>query len=122
MSIYDSSKKLAGKLITKFANPNTLEFSSQVLVSDGMGGSVLTWADKFSCEGAVIPLSSGELLRSMQLKDESTHKAYIQHTSGTPLVTDKLTFGGVVYNVTGSLNVASADAVWTVFLKSGVIV
>ena len=122
MSIYDSSKKLATKLVTKFANPNTLVFSSEVMTSDGMGGSTLAWALNFSCNGAVIPLTSAETLRSMQLKDESTHKAYIEHSSGTPLTTDKLVFNGVTYNVTGALNSATADALWIVFLKAGVVV
>ena len=121
MSIYDNSKPLATKLMAKFKNPSELTFEEETKVSDGLGGYTHTWATKFVCDGAVIPLNSSELLTSMQLQDESTHKAHIEVASGTPTTNDRLQFKGVTYNITGVLNIAESDAMYTVFLKSGVV-
>ena len=121
MSIYDNSTALAKKLMAKFKNPSQLIFEQQTKVSDGMGGYTHSWATKFVCDGAVIPLNSAEQLTAMQLQDESTHKAYIEVSSGTPTTNDRLQFKGVTYNITGVLNIAEADAMYTVFLKSGVV-
>lgn len=107
--------------MAKFKNPNQLTFEEETRVSDGMGGYTHTWAIKFVCDGAVIPLNASEVLTSMQLQDESTHKAYIEVSSGTPTINDRLQFKGKTYNVTGVLNLAEADAMYTVFLKSGVV-
>lgn len=122
MSIYDSSKALASKLIGKFKNPNQLEFQESVSIDDGMGGVDETWTTKFICDGAVLPLSAAETLRAMQLNEESTHKAYIEVLSGTPTHKDRLFFKGVYYNITGVLNIGEADAVYTVLLKKGVAI
>ena len=109
MSIYDNAKALAARLIPRFANPDTLVFQERASVSDGMGGTVTSWSTKFSCEGAVLPLSASE-------------KAYVQATSGTPTADDRLLFKGSFYNVTGVLNITEADAVYVVFLAKGVAV
>lgn len=121
MSIYDKAQKLAAKLIPKFANPDSLVFEEEASVPDGYGGYSTTWATKFTCQGAVLPLSGGEQLKAMQLNEESTHKAYVQVSSGTPLAIDRLSFKGKTYNITNVLNIAEADAVYTVMLKSGVV-
>lgn len=120
MSIYNTAISTASKLIDKFANPDTLTFKEYTRVSDGGGGFVSTTSTKFTARGVVLPLTSAEKLRSMQLQDESTHKAYIKKSAGTPTTDDFLTFKGTDYNITGVLNIAEADAAYVVFLSSGV--
>lgn len=120
-TIYDKAQALSDKLITKFANPDTLSFEEKTSVSDGMGGTTTTWAEKFNCISAVIPLNGQEVLRSMQLNEESTHKAFIKVTDGTPSATDRLVFKGSTYNITTVLNLAEADATYKVMLKKGVV-
>ena len=121
MSIYDNSKALASKLMAKFKNPSQLTFEEQTKTSDGMGGFTSTWETKFVCYGSVIPLNSAEQLTAMKLQDESTHKAYIEVASGIPTTRNRLQFKSKTYNITGVVNIAEADAVYVVFLKSGVV-
>lgn len=122
MSIYNNAISLAARLIPRFANPDTLVFQERASVSDGMGGTVTSWSTKFSCEGAVLPLSASEKLEAMKLGEETSEKAYVQFSSGTPTADDRLLFKGSIYNVTGVLNIAEADAVYVVFLAKGVAV
>ena len=127
MSIYDSSKALASKLIGKFKNPNQLEFQESESIDDGMGGVDETWTTKFICDGAVltkggVPASLMEKMVAMQLTEITTHVAYIEVESGTPTHKDRLFFKGVYYNITGVLNIGEADAVYTVLLKKGVAI
>lgn len=123
MSIYDSSVKLAIKLIDNFKNPNSkLKYQEQVSTSDGMGGASKAWVDTFECDVAMLPISGNERLAAMKLNSEVTHKAYILFVgSAAPKASGRVIFKGDTYNIKAVINIAEANAAWKLDLKSGVV-
>lgn len=120
MSIYDKARKLAPKLIAKFKNDSIITVQEKNRVSDGMGGFDSTWVTKFTCDGAILPVSANEQARSMQLNQETTHKLFINFTAGTPTADDRIEFDGRIFNINSVIATAEAKAVYVLMLKEGV--
>ncbi len=122
MSIYDDSVTLAIDLINEFKNPHSkMTYQEYQSVPDGVGGISGMWVDQFECDVAMIPASANERMSAMQLNSEVTHHAYIVYADGTPDSSGRVIFKGIEYNVKSAINIAEANSVWKIGLKSGVV-
>jgi len=80
---------------------HTIFIQESVSVSDGMGGSVLTWRDKFKTRAAIWPLRSKEQLDAGKLESEMTNQIRIRFRTG---ITSKnrIKFGSRIFNIKGN--------------------
>lgn len=121
MSIYDSSKRLADRLLSKFANPVSATVQRQANTPDGAGGFVQTWNDLYTgLRAAVIPMSGDEVLDAQRLNYTATHNVYLYYPDAHDInATDRIVFGTRVFLVKDPRNVAEAGALLKVRCEEG---
>lgn len=121
MSIYDSSKRLADKLLSKFANPVSVTVQRQVNTPDGAGGFVQAWNDLYTdLRAAVIPMSGDEVVDAQRLNYTATHNVYLYYPGAQNIkATDRITYDGRVFLVKDPRNIAEAGALLKVRCEEG---
>lgn len=121
MSIYDSSKRLADSLLSKFANPVSITVQRQVNTPDGAGGFVRTWNDLYAgLRAAVVPMSGEEVVDAQRLNYTATHNVYLYYPDAQGINSaDRIVFDGRVFLVKDPRNVAEAGALLKVRCEEG---
>lgn len=121
MSIYTKSRKLADRLIDKFANEKLATIERRQDVSDGQGGVTGTWVTLFSdMQCAVIPMSGSEVVDAQRLNYTATHNAYFRYSDISGVQSDdRIVFDGRVFAIRDPRNIAEANAAYKVRCEEG---
>lgn len=110
-TIYDRVKASAPRLMKRFKNPQQIEIQEKQTVSDGMGGTTVSWVTVATVDAVVMPMSARERLEADRLESSVTHKVYMLADDVTALTaTHRLKFGARVFNNARPQDIAEAGA------------
>lgn len=121
MSIYESSRTLAARLIEQFKNDSPVVWERFTEADDGYGGLEATWAAQGDFEAAVIPVSGAEKMKADRLDYTMTHKIYTTYANASSITTkDRFLFRGRYFEIHAAKNIAEADAAFVFDCEEGV--
>ena len=80
---------------------NRITVQSFTATRDDMGGTVETWADKFTSWANVkfMTVGSDEKYRSEQVTNRTSVQFFLRKESGTVSTADRVVFDGLIYEV-----------------------
>ena len=80
-----------------------IAFQTATKVSDGMGGTVDTWADAYDAYAAIWPISANERIQNQGLEHEITHRVRVRYQSKI-VPTMRIRYGTRYFEITSLIN------------------
>lgn len=122
MSIYNKARNAADKLIQVFANDSMCVVERKTEVSDGAGGTTLTWStlyDALQC--AVVPMSGNEVVEAQRLNYEATHNVFLRYSDAPDIKSDdRILFDDRTFIVRDPRNLAEGNAALKIRVQENV--
>ncbi|HSH26646.1 MAG TPA: phage head closure protein [Wenzhouxiangella sp.] len=98
---------------------HTITIEREQSVSDGAGGSYLTWATVATPRAYIKPMSGGERLQAMRLEATVTHRIFIRYRDDL-LTSDRINFNGRLMQIRALINLEERDRWLEIYADEGV--
>jgi SPP1 family predicted phage head-tail adaptor len=96
-----------------------VEIQSRTGVSDGMGGSTVSWATTATVWADIQPLSMNERTQADRLVGDATHKLIIRNRTLAP-TTQRILYGSRQFNIVSIVNPDLANSHLVVLVREEV--
>lgn len=87
-------------------------------VSDGAGGSTITWSTVATPRAFIKPMSGGERLQAMRLEATVTHRIFIRYRSDL-LTSDRINYNGRLMQIRALINLEERNRWIEIYADEG---
>lgn len=87
-------------------------------VSDGGGGSTITWSTVATPRAFIKPMSGGERLQAMRLESTVTHRIFIRYRDDL-LTSDRINFNGRLMQIRALINLEERNRWIEIYADEG---
>lgn len=87
-------------------------------VSDGAGGSTITWSTVATPRAFIKPMSGGERLQAMRLEATVTHRIFIRYRSNL-LTSDRINYNGRLMQIRALINLEERNRWIEIYADEG---
>lgn len=98
---------------------NLITIEREQSVSDGAGGSTITWSTVATPRAFIKPMSGGERLQAMRLEATVTHRIFIRYRSDL-LASDRINYKGRLMQIRALINLEERDRWLEIYADEGV--
>jgi len=98
---------------------HTITIEREQAISDGAGGSYLTWTTVATPRAFIKPMSGGERLQAMRLEATVTHRIFIRYRDDL-LTSDRINFDGRLMQIRALINLEERNRWLEIYADEGV--